>query len=446
MNLVTAACHTKITSCILVPRAHICDYTHLKGPLRNLLGLEGATLGHYHLLNTLGLGGMSEVYLAHDEHLDQDVAIKVVPRSQTEHIKRFQREIETLTALKHDHILPAIDFGEQGPWHYLVMPYLEQGNLRERLKTRGPLTQEEAGIILEQVASALQCAHDHGILHRDIKSSNILLRDDHYVYLADFGLAKTMGERSDITRTGYLMGTSEYMAPELAEEPASMSSDIYALGVLLYEMVTGQVPFSGSNPLAVYWKHLLEQPARPSLHNPALSPPVERVILRALEKDPHQRFATPQALAHGYSQALKVSGQPATNPILARTFGQLPSQTSNSATVKMMLHPIRPLRLSLLRPHSSKGLVIATLVTLLLLLLTSFSLGYFAYNSSSHIQTHVTTPTTPQIGTNRTQQERATPTPSNTPAVKTSHSMPGTVKPEHGNEHRHRRRDGGGGN
>ncbi len=410
-----------------------------------MLGLEGATLGHYHLLYPLGLGGMSEVYLAHDEQLDRDVAIKVVPRSQTEHVERFQREIEALTALKHDHILPALDYGEQGSWHYLVMPYLEHGNLRERLKTQGPLIQEEAGIILEQVASALQCAHDHGILHRDIKSSNILLRVEQYVYLADFGLAKTMGERSDITRTGYLMGTSEYMAPELTEEPASTSSDIYALGVLLYELVTGQVPFRGSTPLAVYWKHILEQPARPSLHNPALSLPVERVILRALEKDPHQRFATPQALAQGYSQALKDSDQPATLPILARTPGQ-PSQSSNAATIKMMWPPIRPLIPSLLHPHTSKRMAITALVALVLLLLISFSLSFFAYNSSSLTQTH-TTRTTPQIDTNRTQQGHTTPTLSNTPAVKTSNGVPGTAKPRHGDEHgrRHGNGDGGGG-
>src|SRR6266566_6568507 len=218
-------------------------------------GLDGIKLGRYRLHQRLGEGGMSEVYLAHDELMHRDIAIKVMSSSNVEYIERFQREAKAVGNLHHNHILPAFDYGQQNPWHYLVMLYIEHGSLSDLLD-EGPLTLEHAGEMLSQVASALQCAHDHGILHRDIKSSNILLRDEHYVYLADFGLAKTMGERSDITRTGYLMGTSEYMAPELTEKPASTSSDIYALGVLLYEMVTGQVPFRGSNPLAVYWKHI----------------------------------------------------------------------------------------------------------------------------------------------------------------------------------------------
>ena len=172
--------------------------------------------------------------------------------------------------------------------------------------------------------------------------------------------------------------------------------------------------------------------------------PIERVILRALEKDPHQRFATPQALAQDYSQALKVSDQPATLPILARTPG-LPSQSSNTATIKMMWPPIRPLIPSLLHPHASKRMAITALVALVLLLLTSFSLSFFAYNSSNHTQTHTTTRTTPQIDTNRTQQGNTTPTLSNTPAVKTSNGVPGTAKPHHGDEHRHRNGGGGGG-
>src|SRR5437763_10695724 len=157
------------------------------------------------------------------------------------------------------------------------MPHIQRGTLRERL-AKGPLTQEEVGSILEQIASALQFAHDHGILHRDIKPSNILLKDERHIYLADFGLAKGIKENTTITQSGGLIGTPEYMAPELAEEPATTSSDIYAVGILLYQMLTGRLPFKGSTLLSIYWKHIKEQPVPPSLLNPAISYPVEQVI------------------------------------------------------------------------------------------------------------------------------------------------------------------------
>src|SRR5881275_1656813 len=144
------------------------------------------------------------------------------------------------------------------------MPYIERGTLRERL-AKGPLNQQEAGNILAQVASAVQFAHDHGILHRDIKPSNILLKDKQHAYLADFGLAKGVEEVSDLTLTGCLIGTPEYMAPELADGPAITSSDIYALGIVLYQMLTGSLPFKGSTPIVIYCKHIQERPLPPSL-------------------------------------------------------------------------------------------------------------------------------------------------------------------------------------
>jgi serine/threonine protein kinase len=269
-------------------------------------GLEGTTLGRYRLKRQLGLGGMSQVYLAYDEDLDRDVAIKVVSSGHAEYIERFKREAKAIGRLTHDHILPAFDSGEQGPWHYLVMPYIEHNTLRERLE-HGDLTLEEAGELLQQIASALQHAHDNGIVHRDIKPSNILLRDDHYAYLADFGLAKSLKGSSDLTQLGTLLGTPEYMAPELADGPAATSSDIYALGVLLYQMVTSRVPFDGETPMAVYMKQLRDEPVPPSYINPAIPPTVEQVILRALEKDPRYRYQTANDLAHAYLEALEAS-------------------------------------------------------------------------------------------------------------------------------------------
>lgn len=267
---------------------------------------------------------MSEVYLAYDPRASRQVAVKVVSGGHAEYLERFHREAEAILNLKHRHILPAYAYGEQEPWHYLVMYYARYGTLSRRLsaalgarrarriervtRRRGEqLTLEEAALLLEQIASALQYAHDSGIIHRDIKPSNILLRGPRYAYLADFGLAKALEGAQGLTQTGSLLGTPEYMAPELSLGPASTSSDIYALGILLYQMVAGCVPFAAETPIATFWKHLRERPVPPSYYNPAIPRSVDLVILRALEKDPRRRFPTPLALAHAYKRALRPS-------------------------------------------------------------------------------------------------------------------------------------------
>src|SRR5260221_594654 len=160
-----------------------------------MAGLEGTSLGRYRLQSRLGRGGMSEVYLAYDELMHRDVAIKVVSSSHVDYVERFQREAKAIGNLHHNHILPAFDYGEQGPWHYLVMPYIEHETLGERLDRRGGhLSLEEAGEMLHQIASGLQYAHEHGIVHRDIKPSNILLRDDHHAYLEDLSTSRQTQE------------------------------------------------------------------------------------------------------------------------------------------------------------------------------------------------------------------------------------------------------------
>ncbi|MDQ2718098.1 MAG: protein kinase, partial [Chloroflexota bacterium] len=269
-------------------------------------GLEGTTLGHYRLLGRLGHGGMSEVYLAHDEHMDRDVAVKIVNSSHADYIERFRREVSAIGQLNHKHILPAYDYGEEEMWHYLVMPYMAHGTLRELL-AKNDMSLEEAAEILDQVADALQSAHDNGIIHRDIKPSNILMRTNHYAYLADFGLAKALEGGGELTQTGTLLGTPEYMAPELADGPATTSSDVYALGILLYQMVSGRVPFVAETPIAVYWKQLRDQPVPPSELNPDISPAIDQVVIRALDKDPRNRYQTATELAHAYRQALETS-------------------------------------------------------------------------------------------------------------------------------------------
>ena len=261
--------------------------------------------GRYRILKRLRRGGMSEVFLAFDEQTQQQVAIKIVTNSDSECVQRLQREARVLRKLSHPHILPLLDDGIFGSSYYLVMPYMQRGNLRERLM-QGKMTQEEAGIILHQLTDALAYAHTQGIIHRDIKPSNILLdtTDACHTYLADFGIAKILEEGSDITQTGFLVGTPEYMAPELAEKPESVSSDIYAVGVLLYQMLTGRLPFTGTSPLAICWKHIKEQPTSPTSLNPEISPAIEKVMLRAMNKNPRQRFAEAGAMSLAYANAL----------------------------------------------------------------------------------------------------------------------------------------------
>jgi serine/threonine protein kinase len=277
--------------------------------------LEGKTLGHYQLQRCIGQGGMSEVYLAHDEHLHRDVAVKIVHRERTEDLARFQSEVKTLAALTHEHILPVYDYGQDGPWHYLVMAHVNYGTLADYLSSRGPLTPTEALFFFEQIASALQYAHKRGILHRDIKASNILLRDDTYAYLADFGIAKSLEQKSGMTQTGMFIGTPEYMAPELFEGQATQASDIYALGIVLYDMLTGSLPFTGSSPFGIAQKQMQEPPRPPSQLNPLVAPAVEQVVLHALEKDPQRRFQNVNAFVNAYRSALQLPTVPTTQPI-----------------------------------------------------------------------------------------------------------------------------------
>lgn len=334
--------------------------------------------GRYRLQRRLRRGGMSEVFLAFDEQAQQQVALKLVSNGSPDCFKRLKREVQVLRRLSHKHILPVLDYGEWERYAYLIMPYIKHGNLRDLL-AKGPLTPEEAGNILSQVADALQCAHEHGILHRDIKSSNILLDsiEDDAVYLADFGLAKSPGEGSDITQTGCLIGTPEYMAPELATTPESTSSDIYALGIMLYHMLTGQLPFSGTTPLAICWKHVQEPPPPPSSLNPTITPVMEAVILRAIDKDPARRFASAGSMAEEYKQALRLSRQSPSRISRLLPPAQVIMRLEQRSTMPVAHQRIDKPGRQLARKFSSRRKSLLGLVALLWLF-TSVSLGFIA--------------------------------------------------------------------
>src|SRR5712691_2639777 len=268
-------------------------------------GIAGLTLGRYELRRRVAQGGMAEVYLACDRRLRRQVAVKVLYGRNEAFVRRFEREASAVGALSNDHILPLYDFGEQSPWYYLVMPYIEGGTLREYLSRRKRLTLQEAGSFVDQIASALQYAHDHGVVHRDVKPSYILLRPDGYAYLADFGLARAMIGVDSLTSAGTIVGTPEYMAPEQSNGINDYRSDIYSLGVILYQMLTERVPFTADSPVAIFLKHIQAKPTPPRELNSEIPQSVEDAILKVLAKDPNERYQEVQAFSAAYWKALQ---------------------------------------------------------------------------------------------------------------------------------------------
>ncbi len=293
---------------------------------------RGTRFGSYVIRRLLQQGGMSSVYLAYDEYTCTTVVIKLmeIRGDSSEQLGQFRRERRFMRSLRHEHILPLLAAGRQGSHAFLVMPYMQGGTLKDRLE-QGPLAPEEAHAIFIQLADALQYMHSYGILHRDIKPANILLDDNGSVYLADFGIASYIDE-SAIEHNGRVMGTPIYMAPELCYGHASVSSDIYALGILLYQMLTGQAPFEGTDSWGVCMRQIEEQPMHPSSLNPMISPAVELVILRALEKDVALRFTTIAMFSDAYEKACNPS-------LLGKAQGFLSTLVASLTTgVQSMVH------------------------------------------------------------------------------------------------------------
>lgn len=246
----------------------------------------------YKVVAKIGSGGMAEVYKAIDSVLDRPVAVKVLHRHFAEDedfVSRFKREAQAAAALNHPNIVSIYDWGSQNGTYFIVMELLEGQSLKEYLTSKGKLSPMEAMEISRKVLSALNFAHKHDIVHRDIKPHNIILTRDGEVKVTDFGIARAGA--STMTQTGTILGTAHYLSPEQARgQDVGLTSDIYAMGVVLYEMVTGKIPFDGENPVAIALKHVHEAPTPPRELNPEISEGLQTIIAKAMAKNPESRY------------------------------------------------------------------------------------------------------------------------------------------------------------
>ncbi|GMR09184.1 MAG: hypothetical protein BMS9Abin28_0002 [Anaerolineae bacterium] len=273
-------------------------------------------LGKYRLIEQIGQGGMASVFKAADAETGWQVAVKVmspVMAQDSQFTKRFQREAEVVMRLKHPHIVPVVDFGQDAGYAYLVMPLLEVGSLADKLRL-GPLTPSEGGMLVDQLGSALEFAHEQGVIHRDVKPSNVLLDEKGNALLADFGLARIHDASVSLTGSA-LLGTPAYMSPEQARgEKVSAASDQYSLGVILFQLCTGELPFQAETPMAVMLKHINEPIPLARLRSPNVPEAIERVILKATAKNPAERFGSMGEMNAAFQSALAHAQDPFNNP------------------------------------------------------------------------------------------------------------------------------------
>ncbi|HEY7358341.1 MAG TPA: protein kinase, partial [Ktedonobacterales bacterium] len=305
-----------------------------------MAGLEGTNVGPYEIRALLGAGGMGQVYRAHDPRLERDVAIKVLSASLAQepgYLERFRREARAVAKLNHPNIVQVYDFGEQGDLTYLVMPLISGGTLREYLAHRQVLPLAEALSITEQMANALQYAHEQGLVHRDVKPANILMTSEGRALLSDFGIVRLVQKDDNaatLTHLGAFVGSPEYAAPEMiVGKPVDRRVDVYALGVILFQMLTGRMPFAGATPVVLMMMQAQQPPPPPRSINPDIPPAVEAVILKALAKESGERFQTAAELLAALRAAIAgpSAGAGYTQASLPGGISDLPTILSPSA-------------------------------------------------------------------------------------------------------------------
>jgi serine/threonine-protein kinase len=279
----------------------------VSGMPTSLLSLAAALEGRYQVLSELGRGGMGIVYQAYDKQLKEQVAIKLLSpllSTDPQALERLTREVSLARRVTHPNVIRIHDISEVNGLHYVSMEYFGGTNLKEHLKRSGPLSLLNTYQILSQICDGLEAAHSQGVVHRDLKAQNIMIGTSGQIKIIDFGLARSV-HLEGMTATGLIMGTPEYMAPEqVAGKHVDERADIYALGVILFEMLTGRVPFTGDSAIAVGFKQLKDPPPPPRSINPQIPEEVERIILKALEKDPIHRYRTANEMRKEFESAL----------------------------------------------------------------------------------------------------------------------------------------------
>ncbi len=331
---------------------------------------EGSLVdGRYRVLRRLGSGGMADVWLAEDAHLQRRVALKVLHKrfaQDHEFVERFRREAEAAAGLQHPNIVAVFDRGEFEGTYYIAMQYVEGHTLKQLIDVG--LSPEQAVPLIRQVLEAARFAHQHGIVHRDLKPQNVIVDPEGKAAVTDFGIARA--GVSEITQTGSVMGTPHYLSPEQAQGMETTAvSDLYSIGVILYEALTGRVPFEGESAVAVAMKQVSQTPQRPSSINPRVSPALDAVVMRALEKDPGQRFQSAEAFIAALDQAMREPGAPGGG---TAAFAPLPPVVAVAEEVEVLEDP----------EEDARGRRNRILLGVLVAILLGALIGYLAARSS----------------------------------------------------------------
>ncbi len=369
--------------------------------------------GRYRLLRPLGSGGMATVFLAEDLRLGRRVAVKMLHQqfaADPSFVSRFEGEARMAAALSHANIVQIYDVGREGARHFIVMEYIEGETLRDAIVRDGPLPIARALAVIDGVLGALEFAHAHNLIHRDIKAQNILLTPGGAVKVTDFGIARELGGGAapTLTAAGMVIGTAQYFAPEQARgEAATAQSDVYSAGIVLYEMLTGRLPFEGDNPFVLAMAQINQEPPRPSQLNPSIPLPVETIVATAMAKDPAQRYSSAHAMREAVGPAQSSASEPTrySPPMMEPTIVVPPVAVATTRTTQAaFLPPPRSSR----RRQRAPWVVIGALVALLALL----GIAYAASNQNNGATPPLTTGTdTPTLSSPTPTPPPASPTP-----------------------------------